>query len=87
MSSDVPLATSALPPSLDGSELLHQSAANHPDKEYRRPMAQAEDKAGHSRLLSTYPLKKILRRPTERFPEDLDPAREGVALHKDKLKG
>ena len=33
------------------------------------------------------PLKGILRKPTEKFPEDPEPIREGVAPHKDSLKG
>ena len=32
-------------------------------------------------------LKGILRKPTEKFPEDPEPIREGVAPHKDSLKG
>lgn len=31
--------------------------------------------------------KGILRKPTEKFPEDPEPIREGVAPHKDALKG
>ncbi|KAF2019765.1 hypothetical protein BU24DRAFT_406391 [Aaosphaeria arxii CBS 175.79] len=31
--------------------------------------------------------KGILRKPTEKFPEDPDPIREGVAPHKSQLKG
>lgn len=31
--------------------------------------------------------KGILRKPTEKFPEDPEPVREGVAPHKDALKG
>ncbi|KAF2272384.1 uncharacterized protein EI97DRAFT_504288 [Westerdykella ornata] len=31
--------------------------------------------------------KSILRKPTEKFPEDPDPIREGVAPHKSALKG
>jgi hypothetical protein len=31
--------------------------------------------------------KSILRRPTKKFPEDPDPIREGIAPHKDALKG
>jgi hypothetical protein len=33
------------------------------------------------------PVKGILRKPTEKFPEDPEPIREGVAPHKDALKG
>jgi hypothetical protein len=33
------------------------------------------------------PVKGILRRPTAKFPEDPEPIREGVAPHKDALKG
>lgn len=33
------------------------------------------------------PPKGILRKPTEKFPEDPDPIREGVAPHKSMLKG
>ncbi|KAJ4349199.1 hypothetical protein N0V95_004782 [Ascochyta clinopodiicola] len=33
------------------------------------------------------PIKGILRKPTEKFPEDPEPIREGVAPHKDSLKG
>ena len=33
------------------------------------------------------PLKGILRKPTEKFPEDPEPIREGVAPHKDSMKG
>ncbi|KAL1642154.1 hypothetical protein SLS61_009815 [Didymella pomorum] len=33
------------------------------------------------------PLKGILRKPTEKFPEDPEPIREGVAPHKDAQKG
>ncbi|KAF2184148.1 hypothetical protein K469DRAFT_689485 [Zopfia rhizophila CBS 207.26] len=33
------------------------------------------------------PPKGILRKPTEKFPEDPDPIREGVAPHKSQLKG
>jgi hypothetical protein len=32
-------------------------------------------------------VKGILRRPTEKFPEEPEPIREGVAPHKDALKG
>lgn len=32
-------------------------------------------------------VRGILRRPTEKFPEDPEPIREGVAPHKDALKG
>jgi hypothetical protein len=32
-------------------------------------------------------VKGILRKPTEKFPEDPEPIREGVAPHKDALKG
>ncbi|KAF1849100.1 uncharacterized protein K460DRAFT_375817 [Cucurbitaria berberidis CBS 394.84] len=32
-------------------------------------------------------VKSILRRPTAKFPEDPEPIREGVAPHKDALKG
>jgi hypothetical protein len=31
--------------------------------------------------------KGILRKPTEKFPEDPEPIREGVAPHKSQLKG
>ncbi|KAJ6214205.1 hypothetical protein PSV09DRAFT_1211161 [Bipolaris maydis] len=33
------------------------------------------------------PVKGILRKPTAKFPEDPEPIREGVAPHKDALKG
>ncbi|KAF2853738.1 hypothetical protein T440DRAFT_545911 [Plenodomus tracheiphilus IPT5] len=33
------------------------------------------------------PVKGILRKPTSKFPEDPEPIREGVAPHKDALKG
>ncbi|KAF1945720.1 hypothetical protein EJ02DRAFT_37232 [Clathrospora elynae] len=33
------------------------------------------------------PVKGILRRPTTKFPEEPEPIREGVAPHKDALKG
>lgn len=33
------------------------------------------------------PLKGILRKPTAKFPEDPEPIREGVAPHKDAVKG
>ena len=33
------------------------------------------------------PLKGILRKPTAKFPEDPEPIREGVAPHKDAMKG
>ncbi|KAF2028237.1 hypothetical protein EK21DRAFT_101964 [Setomelanomma holmii] len=33
------------------------------------------------------PVKGILRKPTEKFPEEPEPIREGVAPHKDALKG
>lgn len=33
------------------------------------------------------PLRGILRKPTEKFPEDPEPIREGVAPHKDAVKG
>lgn len=33
------------------------------------------------------PIKGILRKPTEKFPEDPEPIREGVAPHKDAQKG
>jgi hypothetical protein len=33
------------------------------------------------------PLRGILRKPTAKFPEDPEPIREGVAPHKDSLKG
>lgn len=36
---------------------------------------------------SPVPVKGILRKPTAKFPEDPEPIREGVAPHKDALKG
>lgn len=78
----------ASPPSQGPSRYSDRELVDEPESDKLNPDAPGKSvQIVVPRKDQSPPIKGILRKPTEKFPEDPEPIREGVAPHKDSLKG